>query len=147
MRSNGRSHVLGRVLRFIFVLGMSLMAGSVMAQMVRGMISGRVTDSAGAVLRAARVEVQPGGEFAITDDLGQFAIGDLGPGDYNVTVTYAGFAPFTASTKVVAGQTARRSGGPSTKQSRCATWRNGRSGSARSTGRRWSRCSAWRRRR
>src|SRR5208282_6890904 len=31
----------------------------------------------------------------------------------------------------VAGQTARRSDGPSMKQSRCATWRSGRSGSTR----------------
>lgn len=107
MRSNNSGRVVVRVLRFMFVLGMGLTVGAGFAQNVRGGVSGRVTDSAGAVLRAARVEVQPGGQFAITDDQGQFAIGDLAPGDNNITVTYAGFAPFTANVKVAAGQTAR----------------------------------------
>jgi hypothetical protein len=61
----------------------------------------------GAVLRAARVEVQPGGQAAITDDQGQYFIPDLAPGEYTVTVSYVGFAPFTTNVKVAQGQTGR----------------------------------------
>ena len=44
------------------------------AQTGKGTIDGRVTDATGAVLRAARVEVQPVGQSTFTDDQGQYAI-------------------------------------------------------------------------
>jgi TonB-dependent receptor len=88
-------------------LFISLTAAPGLAQTGRGAISGRVTDSGGAVLQAARVEVQPGGQSAVTDAQGQFVIGDLPAGDYTVTVSYAGFAPLTNSVKIGATQTAR----------------------------------------
>jgi TonB-dependent receptor len=91
----------------LFPLFISLTAAPGFAQTGRGAISGRVTDSGGAVLQAARVEVQPGGQSAVTDAQGQFVIGDLPAGDYTVTVSYAGFAPLTNSVKVGAAQTAR----------------------------------------
>jgi TonB-dependent receptor len=109
MRGNHKRRARGRAVRFVIVAGVLLTVWSALAlaQTGRGGISGRVTDSGGAVLRAARVEVQPGGQFAVTDDQGQYAIGDLAPGEDSVTVTYAGFAPFKANAQIVAGQTAR----------------------------------------
>jgi len=92
---------------FLGVLGLSFTVTSVFAQTGRGTVSGRVIDTQGAVLRAARVELQPGGQYAITDDQGQFEIADLAPGEYTVTASYAGFAPFTTTVKVSAGQTVR----------------------------------------
>src|SRR6266576_5924348 len=89
------------------VLGLCLTVTSVFAQTDRGTVRGRVTDTQGAVLRAARVEVQPGGQYAITDDQGQFEIADLAPGEHTVTASYAGFAPFTKTVQVTAGQTVR----------------------------------------
>ena len=77
------------------------------AQTGKGIIAGRVTDVSGAVLRAARVEVQPGGQSTFTDDQGQYVINDLAPGDYTVTVSYVGFASSAVNVKVAAGQTAR----------------------------------------
>jgi hypothetical protein len=87
------------------VLGLGLTLTPALAQTGRGMITGRVTDTQGAVLQSARVELQPGGQSTLTDAQGWFAIGDLAPGDYTVTVSYAGFAPFTTSVKVSPGQT------------------------------------------
>jgi len=82
-------------------------SGAAFAQTSRAGISGRVVDAAGALLRAARVEVQPGGEVNFTTIKASFSFGDLPPGEYTVTVSYVGFAPFTTSVKVAQGQTAR----------------------------------------
>jgi len=89
------------------ILGTCGTSGTAFAQASRAAISGRVVDAAGAVLRAARVAVQPGGQAAVTDDQGQYFIPDLAPGEYTVTVSYVGFAPFTTSARVSQGQTAR----------------------------------------
>jgi TonB-dependent receptor len=107
MRGNHKCRVRVRVARFAIMAGILMTAWSALGQTGRGGISGRVTDSGGAVLRAARVELYPGGQVAISDDQGQYAIGDLVPGEDSVTVTYAGFAPFKANAQIVAGQTAR----------------------------------------
>jgi TonB-dependent receptor len=107
MRRNDQFLQICVVATLVYVLAAAFVVTPSSAQTARGTISGRVTDTQGAVLRAARVELQPSGQYAITDDQGQFAIGDLAPGDYTVTVTYAGFAPFTASAKVGAGQMVR----------------------------------------
>src|SRR5438477_2432007 len=80
------------------------------AQAGRGTISGRVTDVSGAVLRAARVAVDPGGQYAFTDDLGQYLISDLAAGEYKVTISYVGFFPVTNRVSVAAGQAAKLDG-------------------------------------
>jgi TonB-dependent receptor len=77
------------------------------AQTGKGAITGRVADSGGAVLQGARVEVQPGGSAAITNQQGEFNISELTPGEYTVTVDYVGFAPLSAKVTVTASQMAR----------------------------------------
>jgi TonB-dependent receptor len=76
------------------------------AQEARGTISGVVKDSNGGVLVGARVEIQPTGKYAVSDDQGQFRIPDVAPGQYTLTASYVGFAPFSTSTTVAAGQVA-----------------------------------------
>jgi len=76
------------------------------AQSGKGTITGTVKDSAGNVLIGAVIEVAPSGQRAVSDDQGNFRISDLTPGEYTLTVAYVGFANFTASAKVDAGQTA-----------------------------------------
>src|SRR5712671_964139 len=76
------------------------------AQEARGTISGVVKDSNGGVLVGARVEIQPTGKYAVTDDQGQFRISDVPAGQYTVTVSYVGFAPFSTSMTVSPGQVA-----------------------------------------
>ena len=78
------------------------------AQTGKGTISGRVTDASGAVLRAARVEVQPGGASTFTDDQGQYVMPDLPAGEYQVTTSYVGFNPQTKRVVVAVGQTAKQ---------------------------------------
>src|SRR5882724_1428866 len=76
------------------------------AQEARGTISGVVKDSNGGVLVGARVETQPTGKYAVSDDQGQFRIPDVTAGQYTLTATYVGFSPFSTSVTVAAGQVA-----------------------------------------
>jgi TonB-dependent receptor len=77
------------------------------AQTGKGTISGRVVDSGGAVLQGARVELQPAGAAATTNQQGEFTISGLNPGEYTVTVGYVGFVPFSSQVTVTAGQVGR----------------------------------------
>ena len=78
-----------------------------LAQNGRGIIVGRVTDIAGAVLQGAEIRLAPQAATAVSNAVGEFTITNLSPGSYTVTVTYVGFSPFTAKVDVTAGQTAR----------------------------------------
>jgi len=71
-----------------------------------GRISGVVTDSSGAVLPGARVDLQQSNESAVSDSQGQFTLPNLPPGSYTVMVSYVGFARFETSVTVAVGQTA-----------------------------------------
>ena len=77
-----------------------------LAQEGKGSISGTTKDSGNAVLIGALVELQPGGNRAVSDDQGRFRFADLGPMEYTLTATYVGFAPQTTTVKVEAGQVA-----------------------------------------
>jgi TonB-dependent receptor len=76
------------------------------AQGRKGIISGQVADSSGAVLKGAQISVEPGGVTAVSDSNGTFVVNGLDPGSYTVTVTYVGFATATKSLDVAAGQSA-----------------------------------------
>jgi TonB-dependent receptor len=76
------------------------------AQAGKGVIAGTVKDSAGNVLIGAVIEVAPSGQRAVSDDQGNFRISDMPAGEYTLTVSYVGFANFTATAKVDAGQSA-----------------------------------------
>src|SRR5579859_1639615 len=88
----------------VLILSLGISAS---AQTGKGAISGRVADSGGAVLQGARIELQPVGAAAITNQQGEFTISNLTPGEYTVTVSYVGFAPFSFKVTVAAGQVAR----------------------------------------
>ena len=78
------------------------------AQEAKGAISGVVKDSAGGVLVGARVEIQPTGKYAVSDDQGQFRIPDVPVGQYTVTATYVGLSPFSTAVTVAPGQVATK---------------------------------------
>ena len=78
------------------------------AQTDRGIIAGTVKDSTGAVLPGARVELQ-NGPSVVSDGQGQFAIMNVAPGNYTLTVNYVGFSQSSTQVTVTAGQTARLS--------------------------------------
>src|SRR6266705_1991383 len=102
MTSKSLKVVYSAVLFLGFAFGLSASA-----QTGKGVISGRIADSGGAVLQGARVESQPGGAAAVTNQQGEFTISNLAAGEYTVTVNYVGFAPFSTKVTVTAGQAVR----------------------------------------
>src|ERR1700730_5098017 len=76
------------------------------AQTGRGTIAGTAKDEANSALASALIELQPLGRKVASDDQGQFRISDVPVGEYTLTVSYVGFATFTTTVKVDAGQTA-----------------------------------------
>src|SRR5882672_11340159 len=75
------------------------------AQGSRGALSGKISDSSGGVLQGAQVTLDPGGDTAVSDVLGEFRISGLDAGNYTVKITYGGFKTFTKAVTVSAGQT------------------------------------------
>jgi TonB-dependent receptor len=71
-----------------------------------GTINGIVTDASGAVLQGAQIVIQPTGVSAVSDAQGDFAIRDVKPGSYTVTISYVGFTNSVSSIVVTGGQTA-----------------------------------------
>ncbi len=76
------------------------------AQTTTGTIAGVVQDSAGGILVSAKVVVDPLQRQAAADDEGNFRISNVPPGAYTVTASYVGFAPYTTTVNVTAGQVA-----------------------------------------
>jgi TonB-dependent receptor len=68
-------------------------------------LSGRVVDSAGAVLPGARVVV--GQRSTVSDALGQWTVANLPPGSQQVDVSYVGFAAYSAMVNLEPGQAAK----------------------------------------
>jgi TonB-dependent receptor len=96
-----------RILSICFVLFCFFALPQAFCQASKGLISGVVKDSAGAVLQGAKIEMQPQIRPITTDGLGEFTVTDVTPGTYAVTVSYVGFAPYAGSITVIAGETAR----------------------------------------
>src|SRR5579864_3040625 len=100
--------MLSRVFRvFSAFVTLVLFSLSANAQSGHGTVTGHVVDSGGAVLPGAHVELQPGGLAVSSNGQGDFTFTNVARGDYTVTVSYVGFATFTKSITVTAGQTAR----------------------------------------
>jgi hypothetical protein len=60
----------------------------------RGTIAGTVKDSSNPVLPGALIEIRGTDVGIASDGHGQFRIRDLAPGEYKLTISYLGFAPF-----------------------------------------------------
>lgn len=71
-----------------------------------GTISGRVNSTTGTALDGATVTTQPASGTATTDVQGNYTIANVSPGAYTVTATRNGYSSGTATTTVIAGQTA-----------------------------------------
>ncbi len=125
----------------IFTLAMmsAAMAGGGAAsarepQTTKGIITGRVTDTTGAVLQGAQIQLQPKGVTVASDVQGEFTIPDLEAGDYKLAVSYLGFKEFDADLKLGAGENKKYRGEAGSGE-RCATGPgNGRSAARRSRG-------------
>jgi TonB-dependent receptor len=106
--SGSGGFMLSSVLRvFCLVVILTVLLTSADAQMARSAVAGRVTDSSGAVLPGAKVELQPSGLSVVSDANGQFTITNVVPGDYTLTVNYVGFAAYSQQLTLTAGQVSR----------------------------------------
>ena len=94
-----------KVLCFILLLAWFEMAG--IAQGSRGTITGRLTDTGGGVLQGARIELQPGGAVAVSNNQGEYSILDVAPGTYSLTVSFVGFTPLSQEAIVTEGRSTR----------------------------------------
>ena len=74
------------------------------AQQGTGTIQGHVTDPDHVALQGARIELQPTGLTAVSDDQGYFALPGVPVGSYTLTVSYIGFSNFSGPVTVTAGQ-------------------------------------------
>ena len=89
---------------FLFLtVGVAVM----LAQSDRGSILGTITDSTGAILPGARIDLGQKGPSAVSDAQGQFLISNLPAGSYTVNVSYVGFTPFSTTVNVAGGKGAR----------------------------------------
>jgi TonB-dependent receptor len=77
------------------------------AQERRGIITGLITDSAHAILQGARVELQPVGRTAVSDNTGQFSINDVAPGSYTLKISFVGMADYSTQVTVTGAQNTR----------------------------------------
>ena len=100
-------NIILRIAAATIALSLLMSTPVAVAQVVKGSIQGRVTDSTGAVLQGASVTVNPVGMRTATTTGGDFTIAGLPPGTYTVTIGFVGFKDFTQSVPVVAGETAR----------------------------------------
>jgi TonB-dependent receptor len=76
----------------VFLLGA---LPKMVAQERKGTIIGHVVDATQAVVQGASVELQPGGQTAVSDGQGQFTLTGVAAGRYKITITALGFATFT----------------------------------------------------
>jgi len=94
-----------RLILFCVLALLFVSTQTAMAQSDRGVVTGHVIDSSGAVLKGAEVELQPGTILAKTGPRGEYFINNLKPGTYTITITYVGFNLFTQVVNVTAGKT------------------------------------------
>jgi len=76
-----------------------------LGQTGKGIIAGAVKDVQSKALQGARIELQPAVQPVVSNGQGQFALADVTPGTYVVTVSYVGFSSYSTTVTVVAGQT------------------------------------------
>ncbi|MCU1222303.1 MAG: TonB-dependent receptor [Edaphobacter sp.] len=95
--------------QFAVVMFVFLLSGAVpgWAQTGKGSLSGTVMDAQDRALQGAKVVAEPGGSSALSDAQGQFTLNALSAGDYDVTISYAGFSTFRKKVTVAVGQSAR----------------------------------------
>jgi hypothetical protein len=88
-----------------FLLCFCLLATLTFGESGKGSLSGRVEDTANAVLPGAQIELLPRAGTFTSNGQGEFNITNLAPGTYTVLINYVGFQPFTQDVTIVAGKT------------------------------------------
>jgi len=79
----------------------------VSGQNSKATLTGRVVDSAGAVLQGASILLQPGDISRVADAQGEFTITGIDPGNYRITINFLGLEAYSASVEVKPGTPVR----------------------------------------
>ena len=90
-----------------FLFSILLLASSLSGQTGQTNVWGRISDSAGAVVAGAKIELVPSRTVTRSDNQGNFAIDRVAPGTYTLTASYVGFSIFSSRIEVVAGSPVR----------------------------------------
>jgi TonB-dependent receptor len=86
---------------FLFICAVAVSQGHAQSASIQG----HVADASKADIQGARVVVTPGNAVVTTGESGDFMVTGLAPGKYTLTVTLAGFSPWTQTVTLAAGQT------------------------------------------
>jgi hypothetical protein len=91
----------------LFLILQCFLSAVSLAQGNKGTVTGRVVDSAGAVLQGAQVLLQPGDIARVSDAQGEFTITGVDAGTYTVTITFVGLETYSGSVDVKPGTAVR----------------------------------------
>jgi TonB-dependent receptor len=89
----------------LILVTMTFPISNALAQSETGSIAGHITDTSGGVLQGAEIRLQPAGLTVASGQQGSYFLNNLPPGEYTITVKYVGFADFTKTVNITAGQT------------------------------------------
>lgn len=91
----------GRILA-VLTLVLAILSSQANAQAGKGLISGTITDTTGAAVPGAQIELSPVGLKAVSNEQGTYRLFDVPAGKYTLTVSYVGFSPQTSDVEVAA---------------------------------------------
>ncbi|MGH9511626.1 MAG: TonB-dependent receptor [Terriglobales bacterium] len=89
----------------MLVCSISLLTGAAAQQ--SGTVAGTVVDTSGAILPGATLQLQPGGNVAVSNGKGEFTIPNVPSGTYSLAAKYVGFSPSTTPVTVGGDQITR----------------------------------------
>ena len=96
--------------RLLFLSLLLLIAAQVgfgeMSKEAKETLTGSVTDTSGAVLQGAQIQILQSLASYVSDKQGEFVVPSLDPGSYEVRITFVGFMPFVKTVTIEAGKPA-----------------------------------------
>src|SRR6201996_3233738 len=94
----------GRIVAML-ALVLAILSSQANAQAGKGLVSGTITDTTGAAVPGAQIELSPVGLKAVSNEQGTYRLFDVPAGKYTLTVSYVGFSPQKSDLELTAGQT------------------------------------------
>jgi TonB-dependent receptor len=89
----------------LLLFALFIATSTILAQSTKGILTGSVMDSSGAMLKGVRLELQPLNLSGVTDAVGAFVLPEVPAGTYTLVVSSVGFKRSETKVEVVAGQT------------------------------------------
>ena len=96
-----------RRLTFLSLLLLLILPLSGLGQTAKGTLTVHVTDAAEAVLQGAQIQIVQSQASYVSNRQGDLVVPNLMPGSYEVKISFVGFAPFSKTVAIAAGQVFR----------------------------------------